>query len=211
MKKRIAVLLCLVMVFSMCLCACSNEKDAILGSWKGSMDMADIVNNETAAGDPEMAEYMKLDKFELAFIMTFNEDDTFSMVVDEAALETEVDAVADKMVAGMMEYMVAMLAEQGLEMTAEEVMAMSGLTVEDLKAEFLASIDLDEMFGEVNTYGKFKVKDGRLYTSDSVDAEADPLVYELYTIEGNSLTIDKGNGMDSDGDFAYPMTFQKIG
>lgn len=210
MKKRIAVLLCLVMVFSMCLCACSNEKDAILGSWKGSMDMTSMVNDEVAAGDPEMAQYLKLDKFEMTFVMTFNEDDTFSMVLDEAALEAEIDAVADQIVQGTMDYMVAMLAEEGLEMTAEEIMAMSGITVEDLKAEFMDSVDLEAAFSEVNTYGKFKVKDGKLFTSESVDEEVNILVYELYTIEGDSLTIDKGNSADSDGDFAYPMTFQKV-
>lgn len=210
MKKRIALLLCLVMVAAMCLCACSNEKDAILGSWSGTMDMTEFVNAEMAAADPEMAAYMSLDTFELTFIMTFNEDDTYSMVLDEASAQAEIDVVADKMVQGVLNYMVDMLAEEGVEMTAEEVLAMSGITTEDLKAEFMSSVNLEDMLVEVNSEGNFEVKDGKLFTSEGLDYAVDPQVYEIYTIEGDTLTIDKGNSADSDGDFAYPMTFTKI-
>lgn len=211
MKKRIAILLCFVLVFSLCLCACSNEKDALMGSWKGTMDMAEMVNAGMAESDPDAAEFMKLDTFNMTFIMTFNEDDTYSLVVDEDALKAEIDAVADQMVQGVLDYMVAMLAEEGMEMTAEEIIAMSGVSLDDLKTEMMANMDLSELATEINTYGKFDVSKGKLFTSDSVDAEADKLVYELYSIEGNTLTIDKGNGADADDDLVYPMTFQKVG
>lgn len=209
MKKSVAIVLCLALVLSLCLCGCANEKKQVLGTWTGTIDLTDKMNEEMLDGDAEMAEYVSIDSFNMELTLCFNEDDTYSMTVNEAALQEELDNMIGVVVDGMMRYMVDVLAAEGLELTVEEVMEMTGITEEALYAEISSGIDLSEVIGEVNMEGQFKVADGKLYMSDALDHLVDESMYELYTVEGNTLTIDKGNDTDDSNDFVYPMVFNK--
>lgn len=214
MKKRIAMVLCLVMALSAVLCGCgASEKDALIGSWTGTMDLAEAVNAGFVEGlgtdAADMAEYLTIENLNVTMTMTFNEDDTYSLVVDEAALEEAMLGMMDEIAAGMVEYFEALLEAEGLDMTVEELLAYSGMSIDTLSEELYAAVATEDMFGDLNSEGNFKVSDGKLYLSDGLDYAVDETIYELYTVEGNTLTIDKGTATDEYEDYIYPMVFTK--
>ena len=215
MKKRIAMILCLVMALSVMLCGCGSEKDALIGSWTGAMDLTEAVNaalvsemgeDEDAA---EMAQYLTIDSLKINMTVTFNEDDTYSMVVDEASLEDAMMGMMDDMADGMIEYFEALLEAEGLDMTVEELLAYSGMSVESLAEDMYNAFATEDMFSDLNSEGNFKVSDGKLFLSDGLEYAVDEAIYELYTIEGNTLTIDKGTATDEFEEYIYPMVFTK--
>lgn len=209
MKKSVAIVLCLALVFSMCLCGCSNEKKQVLGTWTTTIELADQINEGIVGSDSEAAEYLTIDSFKLILNMTFHEDDTYSMKYDEAAATAEVDRIVDLVTDGMLKYLVDALAELGMELTEEEALEMTGITREDLQAQFAGELDVESLFADLNMEGQFKVEDGKMYLSDGLEYGVDETMYEFYSVEGNTLTIDKGNTGDADTEFLYPMVFTK--
>lgn len=213
MKKRIAMILCLVMALSVVLCGCGSEKDALIGSWTGTMNLAEAVNAGMVEGmgadAADMAEYLTIEELTVTMTMTFNEDDTYSLVVDEAALDEAMRGMMDEIADGMVEYFEAMLAAEGLDMSVEELLAYSGMSLDSLAEEMYNAVATEDMFADLNSEGNFKVADGKLYLSDGLDYAVDEAVYEMYTIEGSTLTIDKGTAEDAYEDYIYPMVFTK--
>ena len=207
MKKSVAIVLCLALVFSMCLCGCSNEKKQVLGTWTTTIELADQINEGIVGSDSEAAEYLTIDSFKLILNMTFHENDTYSMKYDEAAATAEVDRIVDLVTDGMLKYLVDALAELGMELTEEEALEMTGITREDLQAQFAGELDVESLFADLNMEGQFKVEDGKMYLSDGLEYGVDETMYEFYSVEGNTLTIDKGNTGDADTEFLYPHGF----
>lgn len=218
MKKRIAMLLCLIMVLSVALCGCGSEKDQLVGVWTGTMNLADAVNigmEEAAAEDPslaEMAEYMKVESLTVTFTLTFTEDDTYTMVVNEDSLDAAMQGMMTELADGLLRYFEDLLAAEGVDMTVDELLAMSGMTTEDLAQQMYDSMAAEDLFGDLNSEGNFMVKDGKLFMSDGLDYAVDLAVYELYTVEGSTLTINKGSdSADEYDEYLYPMVFTKAG
>lgn len=209
MKKSVAIVLCLALVFSLCLCGCGSEKKQVLGTWTTTIELADQINEGIAGSDPEAAEYLTIDSFKLILNMVFNEDDTYSLKYDEAAAAAEVEKVVNQVTDGTLQYLVATLGELGLEVTEEEAMELTGITREDLQAQFASELDIEALFADLNMEGNFKVKEGKMYLSDGLEYGVDETMYELYSVEGNTMTIDKGSTGDDSADFVYPMVFTK--
>lgn len=163
MKKSVAIVLCLALVFSLCLCGCGSEKKQVLGTWTTTIELADQINEGIAGSDPEAAEYLTIDSFKLILNMVFNEDDTYSLKYDEAAAAAEVEKVVNQVTDGTLQYLVATWGELGLEVTEEEAMELTGITREDLQAQFASELDIEALFADLNMEGNFKVKEGKMY------------------------------------------------
>ena len=69
--------------------------------------------------------------------------------------------------------------------------------------------DCEALFADLNMEGNFEVKEGKMYLSDGLEYGVDETMYELYSVEGNTMTIDKGSTGDDSADFIYPMVFTK--
>ena len=87
------------------------------------------------------------------------------------------------------------LATQGLDMTLEEAFEAMGTTMDELLEEY---IDRDSL---VNTMvegsarsGRYEAKSGKLYFSDSVNADPDKTEYEPYSFEGETLLLTEDMG-----------------
>ena len=89
MKKSIALLLCLVLVLSLCAC---GAKESVVGTWNASVNMADLFN-EQMASEPEMAEYVKLETLNFAFVLELKEDGTCTMKVDPDAMTAAIEEI----------------------------------------------------------------------------------------------------------------------
>lgn len=211
MKKFAAILLCLVMVFS--LTACSSEKDALVGSWEGSFDMTGIMNDAMTAGDPEMAQFVAISDFTLNYTITFGEDDTYSMSADRTVLEATFARAMEEVKTGLYTYVEYLLEQEGVEMSVEEFLTASNMSIDEMMAEAFSEEYINEMVDSIAMKGTFDAKDGKLFLSESYDTVPDPEYYEYYTLEGDTLTIDQGSAQET-GEFEsliYPMVLTKVG
>lgn len=211
MKKRIlSVILMLAILLSFTACG-SGDKEKLVGTWKCEMDLAEQINTEMGL-DEESAEYLNFDSFTIVLYMQINEDDTYSLYADTDALEQTMEAAMASFAEGMTKYLEDMvLAETGIAMSADDILAASNTTMDEMLAEAFPEGMVEELAEGLKQEGKFKAKDGRLYTSAGLEYEVDPAVYETYTLEGTTLTLLEYVGEDA-GDTmnVYPMVFNKV-
>lgn len=213
MKKYIALLLCLVMVLSLCAC---GAKENLVGTWKANINMAEAFNAEIAAsGDEAMAEAMKLESFDLPLILELREDGTCKLSVDNDAMAASVEKLAEALTNGMKSYFVTMLEEQGLEVEdPDEFLAAMGLDLNTLVEEMKNELLSEDTFGEFTTECKYKAEDGKLYMSDDLESEIPTDEYNTYTLEGDTLTLDVGTmvieeDMEEMSKYMFPMTLTR--
>lgn len=209
LTKIMSIILVLVMVVA--LSGCANEKDAVLGTWKAEVDLADYINEGMASEDEEMAEYLAISSFKLTMVLTFEEDDTYSMSLDEADLDDAMEQLKEDFRAGLERYMQDMIDEMELDMTIDELMEAMGMSMDQLLDETFTDDMMQEIVDSAKSAGKFKVKDGKFYLSAGLNYEVDENVYGNYEVEGNKLTLLDYTGEEDEFLSMYPITFTKAG
>ncbi len=209
LRKNLSLLLCLSLLSTLLLtCSgCGNkEKDALVGEWEASLEMADMLNEEIKAGmgsDQDMMKYMEVDSFKLPLTLTFKEDDTYKMAVDEDAMEQSIDLLIEGLGDGLTKYFEDMIAEEGLDMTVDEVLAASGYTMDSLLEESFDKEDIMSSMDVMESSGTFKVSKGTLILTDDEGPGT-----ESYELDGDKLTL-TGEGVDDDLKDLYPMVFTR--
>lgn len=204
MKKQIAVILCLVMLISVLFSGCGAP--SIVGTWEGSVDMTQVLNEEIAAGDESMAEYFNFEDITLDISLVFNEDGTCAMVFSEESFE----AMMEKLMEQMLPALSAMMEELS-GMSLDDMLALSGITEEEMMEGFMSEMMAGMDMSEMNLEANYKVENGKLYMSDSLDDEIDEdASCNPFTIEGDTLTIEKGEN-DDDVAFMFPLVLKKAG
>ena len=211
MKKIVSVILCLVMLLA--LTGCGSEQDAIVGTWEGSYDLSESLNEGMSSQDPELGEYLRVSEFSLRYTMTFREDGTYTIAGDRESLEAAIAVAKVEIEEGLIAYIEYILHAQGIEMDAREFMEMAGLSVDALLEEAFSESLQEEIVASLAANGNYSVKDGKLMLSQDLTTQPDEAVYELYSIEGDTLTIDKGTVETDDAmlDWIYPMVLVKAG
>ena len=208
MKKIIALTLCLILVLSLCAC---GAKEDLSGTWKTTLDMSAGYNAELEAVDPTMAEYLKLDSFDVPLIMELKADGTYTMTVDRAELEVVMDQVIEATTNGTLAYFEVILAQEGIDMEVTEAMELMGISLDDLVAELTAELDSEEFYESMGGEGKWKASDGKFYMTDSLDAVAGIGEYNTYVLEGDTLTLDIGTEtLDEATAAMFPMVFTRV-
>ncbi|MBQ7015703.1 MAG: hypothetical protein IJN10_01900 [Firmicutes bacterium] len=204
MKRVLSVLVASVLMLTM-LTACGNKTDkAMLGKWVCEIDFSDYFN-EGMASEPEVAEYLALDEFVLSVELYLNEDGTYKMTADNADSMAAYELAKAELAQGMEAYLTAAAAEY--EMTLEDILAASETTVEEMVEESFGIEMYSEIIDEMESEGKFKAADGKLFMSDGLNYEIDKNYYETYTLNGNVLTITGDSTGTNEG--MYPMVFKK--
>ena len=208
MKKRIALLLSFVLVLSLALCACGGQKATIVGTWKANIELAEAFNEEMAAAG--MGDFINLESFALPLVMTFNEDGTGSMTVDQEAMTATIDKLAADLTAGLEAYFTEYFASMGIEMDLDEALAASGMSMDDLVDEFKAEFAGEDAFAEFTNEFKYKAEDGKLYMSEDLDSEISD-TYNTYELKGNTLTLNIGTEeLDEEmAKYLFPMTLTR--
>ena len=209
MKKRIALLLSFVLVLSLALCACGGEKKAtIVGTWKANVELAEAFNEEMAAAG--MGDFINLESFALPLVMTFKEDGTGSMTVDQEAMTATIDKLAADLTAGLEAYFTEYFTSMGIEMDLDEALAASGMSMDDLVEEMKAEFAGEDAFAEFTSEFKYKAEEGKLYMSEDLDSEISE-TYNTYELKGNTLTLDVGTEeLDEEmAKYLFPMTLTR--
>lgn len=181
MKKIVSVLLVLVMVLSMAACGAA-KKDPLVGTWKGSIDMTKLLTETLEAEGMTMPEGAPAIGFDM--ILTFTEEGTVTLGVDEAS----VTAMATKLVDFMLEITMSELKGQGIDLSA------LGIDEETLRAQLEQSFDVNDLTGSLDLAenGYYLYKDGKIYAGDTKEELSDVSESEDYMVvelSGNQMSI----------------------
>ena len=239
MKKAAALLLALLMMLSLCACGKSelvgtwegrlDMTDVVLSEVDSAMGQLGI----SLSGGRELplvTDYVGV--LDIRYTMVFNEDGTYSTQVTQE----DIDAMAETMKTGFGGYLrqlyFVLLCETLYQMgvtqemnTVEDLENFLGLTMDEAIYEALGmdmeeyiDVLVDESFSasispeDLSSSGNFKNKDGKLYLSDGLEYQVDPAVYDLYELEGDTLTLNYGSAPegDEDSELFYPLVLQKV-
>ena len=216
MKKYLFSALAALLLISVLIgmTGCSNEADALVGSWEGEVNYARYFNEGivVAAGE-ELAQYWMVEDFSLTLVMTFRADGTYSMTVDQIKLEDTIANLKTKLTKGLTDYMRDLIEASGSEMTVDEFMSTLDISVDELIGQTLGDQMINAMVADCTFEGNYEVKEGKLYTSAGLDFSIDKNVYEVYEITQNTLTL---MSLVSSGDTArldaelYPITLIRV-
>lgn len=203
----------LALLLALLLAGCGGgDAAALVGEWSLTIEMADSLNAEWGS-DEEMAQYLHVDTFPVEMRYTFSKDGTYACSLDEAAFQASVDRVKAQLKEGLLAYGQDIIAQQGLEgvVTVEDLFEVMGGSLDDLIDEAFDEDAVSQLMEEAASEGNYEAKDGRLYLSDGVENRVDPLIYDLYTLEGDTLTLTESVGGDTDMAELYPLTLKKVG
>ncbi len=173
----------------------ADESQKLTGSWKCGYNISAFLTQA------DETDYFDLEEYKADVIITFNEDGTYTFRFDDASLKTAIAEIKNELVAESEDYIRKIIADQGAiyQLFADSVVQeMSEETEEEIAAM------VEELYSElaVTKQGAFLVEDGKIYWDDIADE------YDLYTLEENTLTIDKPDGTEKDE--LYPITLTKF-
>ena len=164
-----------------------SEAEMIVGSWAGEMDATEMFNSMLSMMAGEMGDYFKLDKkVYLTVTQEFKADGTQKSGVDSDSVDKFIDDVLAAMKEGMLAYFEDLIEGQGLDMTVEELLDMQGVDMDAVLEQARENMPMDG-FGA--SEGKYRIEDGKLYTSNSLDADIDESIYTTCVVTENTLTL----------------------
>ena len=242
MKKLIALLLGLTLVFSM-MDACSEKPDSqkgdkeeqtegteketeatqeetqketeeqtepeatqtvsnpLVGEWSGLADIAAMCNMlfELMLGE-ELADYLKIDSFDVTMTFSFDADGNYTIIFDEDDFAVALESASETWIDGYYALIEHTIETENLDMTAEEFAQENfGMSVEEYIEEgFASSMDATAF----ETYGEYELDENKLYL------DGDP---EYYTIDlsGDELIIVEYSGGELDGELFADVIFRR--
>jgi hypothetical protein len=189
-----------------------DDAELILGTWEAEIDYTEVMNSDFGF-DEEMAEYIKVKDFKFTMRATMNEDGTYEFVVTEESAKKAIDNLKKAMVSGFDAYFTDMAEEYGV--TVDDFLAEMGVT----SLEEFVDLSFGEEFGdgfveEYTSEGKYKIKDGKFYTSDDGEDEIDESEYETYELSENEFKLIEYVGGDEEdsefNEYIYPIIFKRV-
>ena len=211
LTKLTVLLLTMVMALSLCACGGKDTGKDLVGTWALDCDLANAMAEELGE---EYADFSA--PLNLTILFDFNEDGTFRMYVDDAAFEGNFNSWMDEFIAYSVEMMYGMFEDQGMsrEDADAAVLESFGMSMEDYMREQIAgALDVSELTAEMESTGNYKTKGDKLYMAEESE-EFDDNSYDIFTVDGNSLTLELPEGADpSEGEIVpgleYPLNLQK--
>lgn len=181
MKRTLALVLCLAMMFScmMVLTACDKggkqmqeeQKPAtIVGDWEGNINFGGMIEEMMLdAGDDmpeEVRDAIDFSKLKITMMISFDENGGYKTTVDEDSVNEMVDALLEMLSKAMKVVVEEMLEAQGV--TLDEYMSQMGMTWDELMEEAFPREDLiDEMnISDMSETGKYKIDGNKIYFDD---------------------------------------------
>ncbi len=211
--KRILTLSLAILMLTSLLFGCAEEDSPLLGTWTGQINDASRINLLLAdTYGAEMAEYWKIEEFNIPIIMTFRADGTYRQAVDKDALNGSMEQLKQVLNTGLTKFLEDLIAASDTDITVEELMQSMNISVEDLLDAAFSAEAIRSVESDYTSEGKFEAADGKLYTSVGLEFDIDKNWYEIYEISGDTLTLlslhceENGPPIDQD---QYPITLTR--
>ena len=208
LSKLSALIMVMLLAFS--LVGCGDNSDKVLGTWETSFDLADAMLDGT--GD----EYADFDaEFIVNMRLAFEEGGTYRMYLEEESAKANFEQWLDALVDYETEMVYAAYEEQGFsrEEVDEQAQQQYGCSMRDYILEDRQGVfDIDGFIAEIDTSGVYQAKGDKLYLGDE---EISPTTYDLFTLEGDTLTLNAATGEIAEEaalvpGFEYPYVFTKV-
>ena len=238
-KKLLALVLALALALSLAACG-SARSDIIgtwqgrVDMTEYIASKLDRAYEEFASGDDgveltSIRDY--LGSFDPVYTYVFNEDGSYALTVDEASLydqleefKTGLEAYSRYIYAELLSMTLVELGMADQVNGVEELEAIMGVSLDEAISEmlgmelrdFIGQIVEEElgtaqtMAGKINSEGKYKAKDGKLWMSSGLEYDVNPELYDLYSISGSTLTIEAGTVSQGEVALVFPVVLQKI-
>ncbi len=214
-KQAICMFLVLTLVFPLAGCVFfdSGDKNEFLGTWKVPIDLTEFINEDLKEGfaglDEELVDNFQFSSVEVTLVYTFNKDDTYSIRLDQDALNASIEHMKDEFKDIVEVLLENAIAQAELDMTVEELLESQGL---DLDGFIDSAVDFDNTITNAivdtfNMNGQWKAENGQLYLSKSVNQEADDLS-ALYEITSDGIRLTKPEGSEDEMGI-YPLLLKK--
>ncbi len=215
MKKLFSAILCLILVASMMLTmtGCFGEQSKFVGTWETKLDLTDSLQEELEK-DETIGEYIEITDYSFVLSFTFNDDGTYSQSIDEDSVDKAFESLKGDLVDCFEDYFQDYATSLGVT-TQDLLVAMEASSVKEVVDEAYTKemVDgvVDEMLGEVNGEGKYRVFDGKLCLSAGLEYEVDEEQYYTYEITENTLTLlESFVDEEEDIEDLYPMTYNRV-
>lgn len=210
-RSVVGVLMLVSMALVLVSCGSSGDKDKFVGAWEANVNLTDFVNEQFQAGFEQVgedaSEYFNIDEFEFKMLFTFNDDDTYSISVDKDSLNNSLETIKGNFKDGFTAYVEDTITTMGLDMSVDEMLALSGMSMDDVINAGFGDEIIDGMLGEFEANGKWEAKDGKLYTTESVNDDIDENAYELYEITSDGIKLSEPEGVEDEiGIFPIVLT-----
>lgn len=237
LKKTTAILLAIVLLLSLTAC---GKKNPLVGTWEGELDMSqDLIGPvDTIMGALSSAlPGVELPKFEdfvseftVPYSLCFNEDGTYLLQMDQEQFQSRIDQLKAEVVDYYRELFASIListvAEMGVDQeisSVEELEEFMGISLDEAISESMGmdmesyvdslldgALEGSDYADQMSSEGKYEQKDGKLFMSTGADGQIFPELYDLYTLDGDVLTISAGPaGISSQYSQYYPMVLEK--
>lgn len=239
MKKQLALLLALALSLSLAACggAKSDITGTWQGKIdmteyivsKGNADIGAVLSGQ-GVDMPLDSIGNYLPEFAPVCTYVFREDGTYTFTMDEASMQLVLEGYQAGVEAYFRHFYAEVLCQTLVELGmadqvngVEELEAILGVSLDEAISEmvgmelrdFIGQIveeelgTAQEMAGKINSEGKYKAKDGKLWMSSGLEYDVDPELYDLYSISGSTLTIEAGTVSQGEVALVYPLVLQK--
>lgn len=214
MRRSIAWVFCVALLGALLLPGCGiYEKKALVGTWTGSVDLTQPLNDAIEPQLGELNQFYTFDSFVLECIVTFTGEGTYTVGFERSSVERAFEQIMADLEAGMYAYMEQILQDQGLDVTVEEYLEQGGSSIKRVMEQTLAAMDpealIEELLETTAMEGNFDAEGGKLMLSDGLEYQPDPAVYHTYRLSGGTLTIEQGSAEGSQIDALFPLILKK--
>ena len=212
MKKLVSLVLavCLAVGMMATMSGCFGNK--LVGKWEADIDMRDYMMKELGSNEEiNIAKYLKLDSFNIPMIVEFGKDGKYNVNIDEKKFAKEIDKFKGALKDALYGVFKDMLNVDSNEAVDVAIKAQ-GMSMEDLMKSFDSEVNLDSLFDEVKSKGKYEydAKDGELSFEESGSDDEETWTIEL---KGDKFKVTDYESDDDDEAEMFknllPITFEK--
>lgn len=206
MKKRVSLALALAFLVA-ALAGCGGDKptedSGVVGLWRAQASLDEAVNRQLEHGG--MSEVAVAEGLRAAVELELRDDGAYVLTLDQAALSDALTSAKTQVRQGLADHLEKTFQPQGISL--DDALAQAGVSLDQLADQALGGGDL----GQPRTEGRYELGEGVLALSLSPDQEPDLQRGFAYTLSGDTLTIDAGEGVALAGvEGLHTLTLQRV-
>lgn len=208
-KKILSLILLVVLAMSLVGCGKKDTSDQLIGTWALTFDYSAVIESELTSDFAGFHE-----DFDLTVCLTFNNDGTFAMYIDEDALVPELQNYLEGMAQFDTDTAYEEYEAQGYTRAEvdESFQEQYGMSPYDYALDYYTSmITVEQITSSFYTSGVYEARGDEVHMDER---EVQDNVFDVFTVEGNTLTLNPPPGAEDESSgiegFDYPYVFTRV-